>query len=123
MGSVRACVDGSKPLEFGGIVVDEMAPAVHLPAMVDAEFPVGFRRDDGASTSAIKVSAEPITVEVPVAQKSAESDALNPRRYADYVMPLARQQDEAHEVAQRIQWSSGALVDDRGGLFMWSIAC
>ena len=45
-----------------------MAPAIELPAMVDADFPVGFPRDDGAGATLIEVSVEPIDVEGLVAQ-------------------------------------------------------
>ena len=42
VGLIVPCCDGSELLEFGEVVFDEMAPAIHLPVVVDAEFSVGF---------------------------------------------------------------------------------
>lgn len=79
-----------------------MAPAIHLPVMVDAGFSVGFRGDDGTSSAPVEGGAEPIDIEGPVAQQGIEGGPLDQRRHADRVIPLPRQQDEAHQIAQGI---------------------
>ena len=81
-----------------------MSPSIDLLVVVDAEFSAGFRGYDGTSAALIELGAEPIDVESPVAQQGTESDAFDQRRHADRVVPLARQQDEVHQIAQGIDY-------------------
>ena len=71
---------------------------------------VGLGRDHGDGAAGVEVRPEPVDVEGFVAEQGPEGDALDQRRHADGVVALARQQDEAHEVAEGIDQG-----DDLGG--------
>src|SRR3712207_2096990 len=87
-----------------------MAPAIHVAVEVDLGLAVGLGRDHRDGPAGVKVCSQPVHVEGFVAEQGAEGDALDQRRHADRVMALARQQHEAHQVAQRVHQG-----DDLGG--------
>ncbi len=65
----------------------------------------------GEGAAVVKFAAKPIIVEALVADQRADGDAIEQRLNAVAVMPLARQEDETREIAQRV---------DQGRRFWWS---
>ncbi len=63
---------------------------------------IGLGRDNGNGASLIQLGADPIDVKGLVGKQRIEVDAGDQRRHADAVVTLTREQDEAREVAQRI---------------------
>ena len=79
-----------------------MAPFVHLEVATDRVLSVGFGRNDGDDAAAIELGAQPIVVEGFVGEQGADGDAGDQRFDADAIVPLTRQQDEARQIAERI---------------------
>src|SRR5919206_1829035 len=110
VGFVVAGGDGPELLQLGEGVLDQVAPAVHVAVEVDGGLAVRLGRDHRGGTTIVEVRPEPVGVEGLVAEQSAKGDALDQRLHADAVVPLAGQQDETHQVTERIDQS-----DDLGG--------
>jgi hypothetical protein len=89
-------------LQLGDGVLDEVAPAVHVPVEADGGLAVGLGRDHRGGATLIQLRPEPVDVEGLVAEQGAEGDILDQRRHAEAVVALAGQQDEAHQVAEGI---------------------
>src|ERR671932_334408 len=102
VGLVVAGGDGPELLQLGEGVLDQVAPAVHVAVEVDGGLAVGLGWDHRGGTTTVEVGPGPVGVEGLVAEQGAEGDALDQRLHADAVVPLAGQQDEAHQVAERI---------------------
>ena len=79
-----------------------MAPFVHLEVATDRVLSVGFGGNDGDDAAAIELGAQPIVVEGFVGEQGADGDAGDQRFDADAIVPLTRQQDEARQIAERI---------------------
>ena len=60
------------------------------------------RWNDGHGASAVQFGADPVDVEGLVGQQGLEVDTLDQRRNADAVVALAGKQQEARQVAERI---------------------
>src|SRR5215210_1867918 len=110
IGLVVAGGDAPELLQLGEGVLDQVAPAVHVAVEVEAAFAAGLGRDHRRGAAGVELRPEPVHVERLVAEQRAEGHAFDQRRHADGVVPLAGQQHEAHEVAQRIDQS-----DELGG--------
>src|SRR5215213_6980872 len=110
VGLVVAGGDAPELLQLGEGVLDQVAPAVQGAVEVEAAFAAGLGRDHRRGAAGVELRPEPVHVERLVAEQRAEGHAFDQRRHADGVVPLAGQQHEAHEVAQRIDQS-----DDLGG--------
>src|SRR5215213_8552185 len=87
-----------------------MAPSIGVAIEVEAGLAVRLGRDHGDGAAGVEFGPEPVDVEGPVAEQGAEGDTLDQGRHADGVVALARQQHEAHQVAQRVHQG-----DDLGG--------
>src|ERR671916_809570 len=109
VGLVVAGGDGPELLQLGEGVLDQVAPAVHVAVEADGGLAVRLGRDHRGTTG-VKLRPESVGVESLVAEQGAEGDALDQRRHADAVVPLAGQQEEAHQVAERV-----GEGDDLGG--------
>src|SRR5918993_5601860 len=96
--------------QLGEGVLDQVAPAVPVAVEVEAAFAAGFGRDHRRGAAGIEVRPYPVHVQRLVAEQGVEGDALDQRRHADGVVPLAGQQHEAHQVAERV-----GEGDDLGG--------
>ena len=68
----------------------------------DGLLAVGFGRDDGNGAPFIQLGPQPIDVEGFVGEKGLKVDILDQRLDAHAVVTLARQEDEAREIAERI---------------------
>src|SRR5512134_1937616 len=81
VGFVVAGGDAAELFDFLEEVLDQVAPIVHLAVIRNCSGSTGIGRDDG---------------------QRAKGDATKQRRHADTVVPLAWQQNEAHEITERI---------------------
>ena len=79
-----------------------MAPFVHLEVAIDGVFSIGFGRNNGDGAPAVEFGTQTIVVEGFVGEQGAEGDAGDQRFDADAVVSLTRQQDEARQIAERI---------------------
>jgi hypothetical protein len=86
-------------------VLDQVAPFVDLGVVGDGRFAIGLGRDDGGGAPIVQDGAQGVVVEGLVGDERAERDADEKRLDADAVVPLAGQQDEARQIAQRIDKS------------------
>jgi hypothetical protein len=83
-------------------VLDEMAPLVHLGVVWDRRFAVRLGRDDGNRAAVFERRAQGVVIKRLVGEESAEIDAGDQRFDADTVVALSGQQNEAGEIAQRV---------------------
>jgi hypothetical protein len=102
IGLVAAHGHALELLEFAEEVLDEMPPLVDLEINRERGFALGPLRDDDFRTALIQFSDDPVGVECFVCDEATELCSLDQRRHPDRVVSLARQKDEAHEVAQSI---------------------
>src|SRR5829696_9640866 len=102
VGLVVAGGDGPELLQLGEGVLDQVAPAVHVAVEADDGLAVRLGRDHRGGAAGVKLRPEPVGVEGFVAEQGAEGEALDQRRHADGVVALARQQGEAHQIAERV---------------------
>jgi hypothetical protein len=79
-----------------------MAPAVHVEVTFDGLGPIGFRRDDRNGAAVVQFGTQPIHIEGFVGEQGLKVDARDQRCDTDTVVTLARHQDEARKIAQRI---------------------
>ena len=94
--------DAPERLEIAEKILDEMAPFVHREVARDRAHPIGLGWNDGHGASAVQFGADPVDVEGLVGQQGLEVDTLDQRRNADAVVALAGKQQEARQVAERI---------------------
>ena len=94
--------DAPELLEIAEEILDEMAPFVHREVARDRAHPIGLGWNDGHGASAVQFGADPVDVEGLVGQQGLEVDTLDQRRNADAVVALAGKQQEARQVAERI---------------------
>ncbi len=79
-----------------------------MPPLVDVEidreggFALRPLRDHDFRTASIQLRDDPVCIECLVGDEAAELCSLDQRRDPDRVVSLARQKNEAHEVAQGI---------------------
>ena len=102
--------DAAELLELAEEVFDQMAPLVHLEIAGDRGDPVGIGRDHGGRTPIVQIGADRVAVEGFVRQKSAKIEVRQKRGDTGAVVSLARQQDEPHEIAQRIDQRDDLVV-------------
>jgi hypothetical protein len=63
---------------------------------------VGALGDDDACAALVEVFDDPVRIEGFVGDQGAELDVLDQRSDADRVVTLARQEDEADQIAERV---------------------
>ncbi len=102
VGLVVPCCDAAEFFEIAEEVLDLVAPLVHGEVAGNVARPIGLGRDHGGRPSGVQFRAQPIVVEGLVGQEGAELDVRDQRCDADAVVALARQQQEAGEIAQGI---------------------
>ena len=94
--------DAPEGLEFTEEVLDQMAPAVHMEVAGDGSPSVGLGRDDRLRAAIVQLGAQPVDIEGLVGQKRQDFDVFDERLDADAVMPLTGQENEAGQIAQRV---------------------
>ena len=102
IGLVVARGNAPEFFELAEEVFDEMAPAIHVKVARDGARSVGLGRDHGCRAALIEFGTQPIHVEGPVGQQRREIEVLDERCHPDAVVALARQEHEAHQIAERI---------------------
>lgn len=102
VGFVVARGNAPEFFEFAEEVFDEMTPAIHGKVVRDVACSVSLGRNDGGRAACVEFGAQPIHVEGPVGQKRREIEILDEGCGSDAVVPLARQEHEAHQVAKCI---------------------
>jgi hypothetical protein len=102
VGFVVSGGDSPERLEAAEEVLDQMAPSIHVEIARDGLGAVGFRRDDRDRAPLVQLGAQPIDIEGLVAEERGEVDVLDERFDAEAVVTLTGQQDEAGEIAERI---------------------
>ena len=102
VGFVGTHGDPLEVFELAEEVLDQVAPLVHL--LVDRERLRSARvlGDHRLGPALVELGDDPIAIEGCVPDQRLEGDALDERRHADGVVALTWQQDEADQVAQRI---------------------
>ena len=102
--------DAAELVDLTEEVLDQMTPLVHLEVTGDCADPVGFWRDHGNRSPIGQVGADDVAVESLVGKKGAEIEIRQKRSNARSVVLLTGQQDEPHEVAQRIDQGDDLVV-------------
>jgi len=105
IGLVVACGDAAGLLETTEVVFDEMTPFVHVKVASNPACPAGLGRDDGAGAAPVEFGPQPIIVKGLVAEQRREFDVRDQGFGRHAVVALARQKNEAHEIAERIDQS------------------
>src|SRR5690349_8105215 len=102
IGLVAAHRDALELLELAEEVLDEVPPRVEVGIDVERLGAAGMLRDHGLGPALVQLGDDGVAVEGLVGDQAAELDARDQRRDADGVEPVARQEDEAHQVPERV---------------------
>lgn len=94
--------DPAERFEIAKEVLDEMTPAIDFEVAGYASRPIGLGWDHGGGAALTQLGADPVGIEGLVGKERAELDVFDERLDADAVVPLARQQDKARQIAERI---------------------
>ena len=105
IGFIVSGCEPTKVLEGAEEVFDEMTPAVHGEIARDVRLAVRLGRDHGEGAARVEFAAKPVIVEALVSDQRTDFDAVEQRLDADAVVALARQEDEARQIAQRVDKS------------------
>jgi hypothetical protein len=95
-GNSAECFDATEE------VLDEMTPAIHLEVAGGGSGAIGFGWDNRKRASVVEFDTQPIDIEGLVGEECLEIDVLDERLDPDAVVALARQEDKAREIAERI---------------------
>lgn len=79
-----------------------MPPLVSFGIIIALMFAVGFRRDHGSRATRVQFFQEPIRIERFIRHERTERDIADQGCYAFHVMRLAGKQQEADQIAERI---------------------
>ena len=110
IGFVVAGGDATELLHPLEEVFDQVTPFVHLDIVRDRRLAIRLRRDDGDRAAFDQRGAQGVVVERLVGDEGVEIDAGYERIDAKTVVTMAGQQDEARQIAQRVDES-----DNLGG--------
>lgn len=94
--------DPPKRLELAEEIFHQVSPTIHREVARYAACPIGFGWDDGESPSLVQIGAKPIIVEGFVGDQRREVDVCEQRFDTDAVVALARQKDEARQIAEGV---------------------
>ena len=89
-------------LELAEEVLDGMAPFVHFGIERQRLGAARMLGDDDLCAALVEVSNDGVAIEGLVGDQCAEIDPIDEWRDADRIEPVAGQQNEAHEIAERI---------------------
>src|ERR1700744_3024113 len=102
VGFFISCGNSSEGFELTEEILDQMTPPVHMEVAGNRAYPVRLGRDHGYGTAIVQLGTDGVAIEGFVGEERFEFDVLDERLDADAVMALARQQDEAREIAERV---------------------
>ena len=94
--------DALEFLRLAEQVFNEVTPFIDVAVDVDRQLASRHLRDDDFRAARVEVVDDPVCVERLVGDQAIELDAADKRGDAGRVMPLAWQQHEADEIAERI---------------------
>jgi hypothetical protein len=99
---VGAHGDAFELLEFAEEVFDQVTPFVHFG--VDRQFSGSalMLSDDDLGSPSVEIGDDSVAVEGRVGDQGAEAEAVDQRRHANSVVPMAGQEDESHEIPERV---------------------
>ena len=100
---VGAHSDTFELLEFAEEILDQVTPFIHFGVDDERLGAAGMPGDDGRGAAFVEVGDDGVAVEGFVRDQRAKADPVEERGDADRVVTLARQQHEAHEIAERIR--------------------
>ena len=110
VGFVASHGDAFEFLDLAEEIFDQVASFVNLGVDFEGRSASGMLRDHDLGLAFVQVFDDPVRVEGLVGDQAAEFDVLDQRRDAGGVEALARQQDEPHQIAERV----GQRGDFRG---------
>src|SRR4029077_7207588 len=102
VGFVGSHGDAFKLFEFAEEILDQMTPFVHL--VVDRKR-LGSPRmlgDDDLGAALVEIGDDGVAVESLVGDQGVKGEAVDEWFDADRIVPLTRQQNEAHEIAESV---------------------
>src|SRR5450631_104575 len=102
VGFVGAHGDSLELFELAEEILDQMAPFVELGVERQRCGTSWMLRDDDLGTALVQVGDDCIAVEGLVGDQSAEGEAIDERRDTDRIETMAGQENEAHEITERI---------------------
>ena len=105
VGFVVSRGDAAEFLELAEEILDQMPPLVPLDIVGNADGSVGFGRDHRHGAPVGQLGAEPVTVEGFIGEQGGKVELGQQGGDTHAVVALSRQENEAHEIAQRIDQS------------------
>src|ERR1700731_5011383 len=102
IGFVGTHRDTLELLELAEEVLDQMAPFVHLGVDLERGGTARMLRNHDLGATLVELGDDVGAVEGLVGEQCAEFDPLDQRRDADGIEALPRQQDESHQIAERV---------------------
>src|ERR1700754_550808 len=102
VGFVGAHGNALELFEFAEEVLNEVTPFVHLGIERQGLGPARMLGDDDLSAALVKVGNDVVAVESLVSNQGAKLDPVDERRHADGIEAMARQEDEADQVAEGV---------------------
>jgi hypothetical protein len=103
VGFVAAHGDTLELFEFTEEILDEMARFIDLWVDGDRISALRTLRNDDPCATFIQLKDDPVGIESLIGDEGREGNAFDERRDADCIMALARQQNEANQIAQCIR--------------------
>jgi len=99
---VASHCDAFEFLQLAEEVLDQVAPFVNVLVDIERLGAPLMLRDDDLRSALVQVFDDPIGIESLVGDQAAEFDVLDQGRDADGVKAMAGQQDEPHQVSERV---------------------
>lgn len=89
-------------LQFAEEILDQVAPFVNVFVDVERLGAPGMLRDDDLRLAFVHVFDDPVGIKSLVGDQAAEFDVLDQGRDADGVKAMAGEQDEPHQIPERV---------------------
>ena len=89
-------------LQFAEEVLDQVAPFVNVRVDVERLGAPGMLRDYDLRLAFVHVFDDPVGIKSLVSDQAAEFDVLDQRRNADGVKAMAGEQNEPHQIPERV---------------------
>ena len=89
-------------LQLAEEILDQVAPFVNVLVDVERVGAPGMLRDDDLRLAFVHVFDDPVGIKSLVSDQAAEFDVLDQRRNADGVKAMAGEQDEPHQIPERV---------------------
>ena len=103
VGFVAAHGNALELFDFAEEVFDQMPPFVDFQIDIERVFAPRALRDDDFRATFIHVCDNPIRIKSFVGDEAAKRGVLDQRRDANRVVPLPRQQNKPHQIAESVR--------------------